>query len=59
MTIDMNLATGVSSAAGLEPEDRDTVRELVDLWRRKRPRICVSVNLVRCTVMRSPGSSTD
>ena len=38
MTIDMNLATGVSSAAGLEPEDRDTVRELVDLWRRKRPR---------------------
>ena len=38
MTIDMNLAAGVSSAAGLDPEDRDTVRELVELWRVKRPR---------------------
>lgn len=38
MEIDMNLAAGVSSAANLEPEDRETVRELVDLWRKKRPR---------------------
>ena len=38
MDIDMNLAAGVSSAAGLEPDDRDTVRDLVDLWRKKRPR---------------------
>lgn len=38
MAIDMNLATGVSSAINLNPEDRDTVRDLVDLWRKKKPR---------------------
>ena len=38
MAIDMKLAAGVSSAANLEPEDRDTVFELMDLWRRTRPR---------------------
>ena len=38
MNIDINLAAGVASAANLEPEDRETVRELVELWRRTRPR---------------------
>lgn len=38
MAIDINLAAGVSSAANLAPEDMETVRDLVDLWRRKRPR---------------------
>ena len=38
MNIDMNLAAGVSSAANLEPEDRETVFELMNLWRKKRPR---------------------
>ena len=38
MNIDMNLAAGVSSAANLEPEDREMVFELMNLWRKKRPR---------------------
>lgn len=38
MNIDMNLAAGVSSAANLEPEGRETVFELMNLWRKKRPR---------------------
>ena len=38
MAIDMNLAANVASAVGLAPEDKDTVQELVALWRRVRPR---------------------
>lgn len=38
MNIDINLAAGVSSAANLAPEDKETVRDLVDLWRKKRTR---------------------
>lgn len=38
MSIDMNLAAGVSSAANLAEEDRETVRELICLWREKCPR---------------------
>lgn len=34
----MQLAVGVASARGLSDEDRDLVRELVEMWRRKRPR---------------------
>ena len=38
MSIDMSLAAGVSSAANLEPEDLETVLELLELWERTRPR---------------------
>lgn len=38
MDIDMNLAAGVSSAANLDPEDGEAVSELLELWRKKRPR---------------------
>lgn len=36
--ININLATNVAGAEGLAPEDAELVRELVDVWRRKRPR---------------------
>nr|WP_314638680.1 phage portal protein [uncultured Olsenella sp.] len=36
--INVNLASGVSAASGLLPEDRDTVHELVETWRKKRRR---------------------
>lgn len=36
--INLDLAAGISSAAGLEPEDQVLIRELVDVWHRKRPR---------------------
>ena len=38
MAIDMNLAAGVSTAANLSPDDGETVRELIELWYRKKPR---------------------
>lgn len=38
MDIDINLASGIAAAENLGEEDRGTVRELVELWRRKRPR---------------------
>lgn len=38
MAIDMNAVQAVSSARGLEPEDRETVRDLMDVWRKKNPR---------------------
>lgn len=37
-SINLNLASDVSGAAGLLPEDRGLVRELVEVWRRKRTR---------------------
>lgn len=38
MNIDMNLAANVASADNLADEDRETVRELVDVWRRRYSR---------------------
>lgn len=36
--INLHLAAGVSDAVGLLPEDKELVRELVEVWRRKRTR---------------------
>lgn len=38
MAVDMSLAAGISSARGLLPEDRETVADLVEVWRKKRTR---------------------
>ena len=38
MKIDLDMASGVASADGLREEDKGTVRELMDTWRKTRPR---------------------
>ncbi|WP_165247495.1 phage portal protein [Adlercreutzia sp. ZJ141] len=48
--INLNLATGVSNASGLLPEDRDLVKELVDVWRKKRRRNLLREDYYLCHV---------